>query len=193
MEENTDKNSISDSHKKPSFKYAIRKILSFFAAFLVVSASAIGSLFIISAINNSKPNTSDNYSSSKLEEGTPEYSTVLPTNKNIESMGGWTKVSPAGSEPVYAYIDKIGEVQINVSQQPLPDEFKTETADQIEELAKSFDANEVVIIDNIVVYIGTSAKGPQSVIFAKNNLLILIKSTSSISKNKWIEYIKLLK
>ncbi|MCX6728238.1 MAG: hypothetical protein NTV39_00495 [Candidatus Saccharibacteria bacterium] len=128
----------------------------------------------------------------KLEKGTPNYATVLPQGKTIKSLGGWTRISPPKASPVYTYIDKLDKVQINVSEQPLPPSFKTDTAKQLEQLAQNENATEKITVGNDTIYIGTSSHGPQSVFFVKNNLLILIKSDSAISQNKWEQYINSL-
>ena len=127
-----------------------------------------------------------------LTKGTPTYKTLLPSGKTIKELGGWTRVSPSNVAPAYAYVDKIGNVPINVSQQQLPEEFKDDNSDQIETLASDFKATEKITVGNTTVYIGTSAKGPQSIIFNKDNLLILIKSSVQISSDKWAEYINSL-
>lgn len=123
----------------------------------------------------------------------PDYATILPDGKTIESLGGWTRVSPPESNPVFAYIDKINGKQINVSQQPLPAEFKEDTTAQIQQLAAGYKATEKVTVGTITVFIGTSVKGPQSVIFVKNNLLILIKSVVVVSDNDWAGYVNSLR
>lgn len=123
---------------------------------------------------------------------TPTYHTVLPGDKSVSELGGWKRISPPGKDPVFAYSDKVNGVPITVSQQPLPASFKTETASHIAELAKSYNADTKVNAGEITVYIGTSSKGPQSVIFAKENLLVLIKSQKSIDNSAWTEYIQTL-
>ena len=128
----------------------------------------------------------------KLEKGTPNYATVLPQGKSIKSLGGWTKISPPKASPVYTYIDKIENVQINVSEQPLPDNFKSDTAGQLEQLAENEKATQKITTGSGTIYIGTSSAGPQSVFLTKNNLLILIKSDATISENSWIKYINSL-
>lgn len=128
----------------------------------------------------------------KLQQGTPNYQTILPANKTIEDLGGWTRVSPPHSNPVFAYVDHIDGTPINVSQQPLPDEFKSEAAQQVEQLALGYKANEKITVGSVSVHIGTSAKGPQSVIFNKDNLLVLIKSGARIDNSKWVTYINSL-
>lgn len=122
-----------------------------------------------------------------------EYQTVLPESKSISQLGGWKRVSPPDSEPVYAYSDKIGDTPISVSQQPLPESFKKGGIDnQVADLAKKFNATTTFDADTTTAYIGTSAKGPQSVIFTKNSLLILIKSQAKIDDTAWVRYVKSL-
>lgn len=140
-------------------------------------------------ISTSNPTTSP----IELEKGTPDYQTLLPADKSIADLGGWTRVSPPSSTPVFAYIDKINDAQINVSQQPLPDEFKTDTAQQVEQMAEASNATEKITVGDIIVHIGTSSEGPQSVIFSKNNLLVLIKSDVSIENDQWANYINNLR
>lgn len=135
---------------------------------------------------------SDGSKTENLSQGTPDYPTVLPAGKSIEQLGGWTRVSPADRNPVFAYADVVNGTPVNVSQQPLPEDFKNDTAVQIEELAKGYKADEKITIGEMVIYIGTSAKGPQSVILHKNELLILIRSSAKIDSNHWVEYINSL-
>ena len=119
----------------------------------------------------------------------PGYSTVLPKGKTIERLGGWQRVSPAGEDPVYAYSDTLNGVPISVSEQPLPTSFKNDVAGAITNLAKAYNATNTVNVNGTTVYIGTSAKGPQSIIFTQNNLLILIKSQKTIDDTTWSNYI----
>lgn len=119
----------------------------------------------------------------------PKYQTVLPKDDSIEGLGGWERVSPPSAAPVYAYTDAIRGVAISVSQQPLPEAFKKDTDAHLSELAKSYNATDKMNADGTTVYIGISAKGPQSALFVKNSLLILIKSQSKIDDKQWITYI----
>ncbi len=127
-----------------------------------------------------------------LTAKTPDYSTVLPKDRSITDLGGWKRISPANSDPVFAYADKLGDVTISVSQQPLPESFKAETGSKIAELAKQFSATDKLDASGTDVFIGTSAKGPQSVIFTKNGLLVLIKSQQKAEDKSWITYVESL-
>ena len=161
----------------------------------------VSSLFVIVAIlagfyvknNFLDPKVDPNkISIQDLAAKKPEYKTILPSGKTIEELGGWKRISPTDRSAVFTYIDAIDNVQVNVSEQPLPDEFKEETATQIEQLAKGFKADEKVTVGSTEIYIGTSVDGPQSVIFTKNDLLILIKSASKIESNSWATYVNSL-
>lgn len=121
-----------------------------------------------------------------------EYQTVLPSGKSIDALGGWKRVSPSGTDPVYAYVDNISGIPVSVSQQPLPASFKNDVDGQVGELAKKFNATTKLDAGDVKVYLGTSAKGPQSVILTKNSLLILIKSQEKIDDSAWIDYAKSL-
>ena len=123
----------------------------------------------------------------------PDYKTALPSGTSIEKLGGWERVSPPDKDPVFAFTDKIGEVSITVSEQPLPSSFKSDTNGKVAELAKAYSATTILDAKGTKVYIGTSAKGPQSTIFTKNELLILIKSQAKINDDAWITYINSLK
>jgi len=90
---------------------------------------------------------------------------------------------------VYAYTDSIGQIPIIVSEQRLPKKLQGDVDQNISDLASSYAANDKLKAGDTTVYIGTSAKGPQSVIFVKNNLLVLIKSDSAIPDKAWKTYI----
>lgn len=128
-----------------------------------------------------------------LTKGTPEYKTYLPAGKTIENFGGWTRVSPPDRNPVYAYSDTLFSTPINVSQQPLPKEFQPDIATQVAELAKGYHADHFISVKDTKVYIGTSAKGPQSVIFVKGETLVLIKSSAKLTDDQWTSYVDSLR
>lgn len=127
-----------------------------------------------------------------LPSGTPDYPTVSPVGKDIKALGGWKRISPKSSNPVFAYADSIGSTAISVSQQPLPDTFRNEPNKKVTELAGGFGANEKIQAGSTTVHIGTASNNAQSVIFHKDNLLILIKSTQKLKSTKWVEYVNSL-
>ena len=122
----------------------------------------------------------------------PDYTTILPEGESVVTLGGWKRVSPPENDPVYAYSDKIGDVPITVSQQPIPVKFGRNIESQVKKLAQGYNATDKIMADDTEVYIGTSSKGPQSVILAKEDLLILIKSQNKVSDSAWKEYVQSL-
>lgn len=123
----------------------------------------------------------------------PAYDTLLPEGKTIEQLGGWGRVSPPDKPPAYAFIDSFKGTQLSVSQQALPEAFKADVAGSVSKLAAQFSAKESVKVGDTPVYIGTSAKGPQSVMFVRDELLVLIKSSSKLANEDWQQYIANLK
>lgn len=123
----------------------------------------------------------------------PTFQTILPGSKTIDQLGGWKRSQPPQGDAIYAFIDTVNGVPVRVSQQPLPESFKNDTASRVAELAKDFNATDKIKDDDITLHIGTSAKGPQWVIFTHNGLLILIKSEKKIADVSWINYVGSLK
>jgi len=132
------------------------------------------------------------HSAPTLTKGTPNYATVLPAGKTIDQLGGWTRISPKNRNPVYAYVDRIGSVQIDVSEQPLPAGFQANTDKEVAQLAKNFNASEKVPAKSTSIYIATFADESQSVILSKDKLLVLMKSTSLLPPTKWVTYVNSL-
>lgn len=125
-----------------------------------------------------------------LVPGTPSYKTLLPAGKTVKDLGGgWVRDE---AHPLFVYIDTIDKIQINVSEQPLPDDFKDDPTKQVEALATSLGANEKITVGSIAVHIGVYGKDLQRVILTKNNLLILITANNTITTNQWATYINSL-
>jgi hypothetical protein len=74
----------------------------------------------------------------------------------------------------------------------MPDSFKGDVDGSVATFAKSYGATDVQTAGATKVYIGTNADGPQSTIFTKDNLLILIKSQGKIADKDWVSYINSL-
>ncbi len=123
----------------------------------------------------------------------PQFETVLPTGKSIDDLGGWGRVSPPEKDPVYAFVDTIGSITVRVSEQPLPSGFKDDIASSVRDVAKQFTANDTIQVDGNTIYVGTSEKGPQSLILSLKGLLILIRSDDKVSNDQWAAYVASLK
>lgn len=113
-----------------------------------------------------------------------EYS--LPRGDKTQADG---EVRFDAVKKVVNYRDSIGGVPIVVSQQQLPSDFQNDTGDKLKKLAEGFAANEQITTANPTAYLGTSEKGPQTVIFSKKGLLVFIQSTKKIDNHDWAEYI----
>ena len=159
--------------------------------FIVTAAITIAVLSCVTVVIILSQQRSSNTDLNKNTEQ-PQFTTVLPEEENINKLGGWIRVSPPNTEPVFAYNDTIGNVSINVSQQPLPESFKGAVDTEVAELAAQYSATKKINAGLVKAYIGISTKGPQSVIFTKNNLLILIKSQQKIDDKDWSKYIESL-
>lgn len=120
----------------------------------------------------------------------PSFNTILPAGKTDETTSN--KVGYDPDKKVASFTDRIGDTSITVSEQELPAALRENTASQIENLAKSFNANDAISAGTTKAYIGTSAKGPQSVVLTKNNLLIFMYSEKKISDALWSDYIETL-
>jgi len=122
----------------------------------------------------------------------PNFRAVLPEHKTIESLGGWQKLTAPNHDVFYVYLDTINGVDVNVSQQLLPGKFKGNVTQSMLEMARAYNANVTLDADGVTVYVGTSAKGPQSVLFTKNGVLVLMKSWATIPDSDWVAYVKSL-
>lgn len=143
--------------------------------------------FVYNRLIHTSPHkpASKSYTSSKLEKGTPNFTTLLPAGKTIEDFGGWTRTGPPTASPVYGYADKIGDIAITVNEQPVPDSLKK--AGEIEKLTEAY--SHKVAVEGVNIYIGTSAKGPDRAIVIKNNLLIIITADGHPTDQEWADYV----
>lgn len=141
---------------------------------------------LIGQLNTAKNSEQASYTTKSYES--PTYQTVLPNGKSANAFGGWRRVSPPEGSPVFAYADVIDGVSVSVSEQPLPASFTSDPGDQVASLAEKFNATDKIDAGTSVIYVGTSAKGPQSAIMTRDNLLILIKSQKKISDTAWSAY-----
>lgn len=154
-------------------------------AFVSIVAGVIIALIIVVSFSPA-PRTNKNQ---EKQVSAPDYVTVVPKGETVSTLGGWKRISPPDRDPVFAYSDTIDGVNISVSQQPLPQSFKGNVDGSIAELAKGYNATNKLDANGTTAYIGTSAKGPQSVILTRDGLLILIKSEKNIKDSSWERYI----
>jgi len=194
------KNQLFSKFKFP--KISKKLTIIFLSVIIVIVSVSAYYLFFINKANSLSaqiPQTANDGSEvqsdtkvSDIGEAKPEFSTILPAGKTISNLGGWTLISPKGTAPAYTYTDRLNGIGINISEQILPEGFEEDTDQKIENLALGFNASQKISANGLAVYIGTSTDGPQSIIFRKNNLLILIKSDTTISNDQWVAYINSL-
>lgn len=121
-----------------------------------------------------------------ITKESPNFAALSPSGKKVE----WSRLSPPGSASFYVYTDTLEGVPIRISEQALPNNLKSD--ETVAELAKNYNANRSIAVDEVTVYIGTSAKQTQSIIFVKRSLLILITSNNILNDHQWSEYISSL-
>lgn len=163
-------------------------------------AAGLGVLVVLGAIVAYLTHDDSNWVAKRSTNGVvakssiqiPTYDTVLPAGKQIEDLGGWARVSPPEKDPVFAFVDSVSGIRLTISEQPLPESFHDDPAGKMADLAQQFNAKEQVTFGDMVVYVGTSIRGPQSAIFAKDDLLVLIKADSKLTNDQWTQYIESL-
>lgn len=144
----------------------------------LILIAIVGLVWLVVALPHSDKN--------QTGKTTPHYQTALPKDHAISALGGWA--SPPDSPPVFTYTDQISGATLHVSEQQLPASFKANPTSSVAQMATQFGATDKVITGSTTVYIGTSVKGPQSVIFVKNNLLILVRTDKTIPDSAWQSY-----
>jgi len=130
--------------------------------------------------------------SNLLPREKPTFSILYPGDKTEETIGEIVRISPPGNDPAYSYVDEVAGIKLNVTQQQLPERFKTNTDSELEKLAKDFQQNELILVDSVKVFHGRSESGVQSLTFVKGNLLIFIRSSQTIEDDTWAAYISSL-
>jgi hypothetical protein len=124
-----------------------------------------------------------------LPKEKPDFDILIPAGIKLANLD-IVRISPAGNEPVYTYVDDFGGDEISISQQQIPKSFKDDNNTELERLAKSFQATSVIQIDDNKVFHGQSDKTKQqSLIFIKDELLVFIKSPQKLSDEAWAGYI----
>lgn len=118
----------------------------------------------------------------------PSYTTFTPNGTSASKLGGWKQVNPTDQEPIYAFTDTLGGIAITVSQQEVPGQYKNNPGALLKEMTKVAYTE----LGETGAFIGTSAKGPQSIILIKETTLILIKSAATIPDKDWVAYINSL-
>lgn len=121
------------------------------------------------------------------QSASPEYQPVLPNGGEDSTTSKKVLYDPG--KKMASYTDTINGIPITVSQQPLPEQFNDDPDAGVRKLAENFSANTVIKAGGLTGYLGTSAKGPQSMVLKKRSMLIFIFSDKTIPTEAWGQYI----
>ncbi len=156
------------------------------SALVVVLVAVLGSFVLFGDTkNNPAADTKDVLGKQTV---TIDFKPLLPNGSESETSAHKTAVD-GQNRPIYTFTDKIGITDLTVTEQPLPEKLKTNTDSELEKMAKDLYLTEVINASNPKAYMGTSIKGPQTVIFTKNGLLVFVQSQAKIDKDQWSDYI----
>jgi hypothetical protein len=158
---------------------------------IVGAVIVLGGFLLFSNINGANSNglSSKGKTLVKLKQGAPSFTVLLPSGKTLNDLDARTN---DGGQPLFFFSDKISQSNITVSQQPLPDAFKSNIDKQMEILAKNSGANDKITVGNTTAFIARPTQGLENVIFTKNNLLVYIKTSAQITNEQWAQYISSL-
>jgi hypothetical protein len=168
------------AHKKATALSAVA-VIAVVAAFSFVPG-------VLSGVGSKKPG--DAPPTTKVITD-PEFKTLAP-NGDVKSAASGSYAYDQAKK-VASYTDKIGTVNVVVSQQQLPDKFLGNPDGELAKFADQIYAKEKLEVGVTTAYIGTSEKGPQTVVFTKDLLLIFISADRELDKSSLFNYIDALK
>lgn len=175
----------------PFTKRLARRVLPLLAKRKKIVFAAAGVLIIaVVAINlipqpGNKPGAPVLGSTS--QQHTPSYDTIFPNNDINATSSKEFAYEP--QKKVTSYTDEIGDAEVTVSMQPLPERFKKDPPGELAKFATDFNATEKLDMVDNMAYIGTSVKGPQTAVFIKNGLLVFISADKKFDKQFLSDYI----
>jgi hypothetical protein len=109
----------------------------------------------------------------------PTYNTLIPNDEVSNTTS--KKIAYDRQRQVVSYTDEIGKAQVTISQQPLPENFKSDTSGELAKLAKDIGAGEELKTDTITAYTTQYTDGVQTVVFVKNQVLVFINSSEELA------------
>lgn len=123
-----------------------------------------------------------------------DFKPVLPPGKTLDSYKKKVaRKSPDGSK-ILTFLEVLESTDVQVTEQKLPINFKTDSAGELAKVAKDFQANSVIQIDGQKIYHGYSERSRvQTLIMVRNNLLVFLVSSKKLEDTTWVGYISTLK
>ena len=141
----------------------------------------------ISGVQQSSATVAEN-----CDGNTPDFNILTPGGASADSLGGCVASPPDNENSYFVFLDTVQGINIQVTEQILPEEFATDTDNKLANLAENY--NRTITADgNITVRLGASSSGDQFLIFSKSGLLIIIKAAGTLNDGQWVEYIDSLK
>jgi hypothetical protein len=128
--------------------------------------------------------TAQNQIQDDLPREKPDFNLLFPAGTSSDNYDV-VRISPPEADASYTYLDKFTENgQIfNVTQQEVPNSFN------LADTATDFQATNVIQVDDNQIFHGYSEKGGiQSVLFVKDEKLVLIRSPQRFNDDQWIAY-----
>ncbi len=155
--------------------------ITLFAVIALCSLMLVKAVFVDSKSNNN----SDEVKGIEAEKKErPDFAIYYPSSQKEDEMSYDYK------KKVASYPDQIDTIPITISQQKLPDTFKANPIVELEKLAKQINANtKLEAVGGINAFMGQSVRGPQTVVFVKDQTLIFIKSDSQVAISAWNNYL----
>lgn len=164
-----------------------RKHLLIAASCLVAVAIIFVAQVSISKIKNDRKKQQLASQAANVQvNNSPKFSVITP-------KGGAITKDKIFYDPMrnYAkYDDQIDSAKVNVSQQPIPDNFKTDPNGNLKKMAENFGSKELLSSEEPVTYIGQNTNGQQTVIFIKGGLLVFIVTNKLVEKTSIRNYIQ---
>lgn len=154
----------------------------------IVVVALIGFMLFAPSSKNGKSNGQTEVLADKTSAVKIDFKPLLPNGSADQAPTSKTALDGQG-RPIFTFTDKIGATDLTITEQPLPESLKPDTDTKLEKMAKDLYLTEVISTANPKAYMGTSIKGPQTVIFAKDGLLVFIQSQAKIDKDQWADYV----
>jgi hypothetical protein len=129
-----------------------------------------------------------------LQSASPDiaFKPLVPADK-AKQTGQSLGYNYDAEKQLLGFTDKYEGASLTISQQPLPDAFKTDS-NSLNKAAQSINAKEVVDTGKGIVYISTNKNGvEQIIVFNTKDLLVFVRSDKKLSKDQWGTYVDQLK
>jgi hypothetical protein len=162
-------------------------------AILGLAGLLIGSIlifaFMLQMQTRSTPQTTEVLNSN--QSASPAFPTVAPGGDISRTQSGKLGYDP--DKKVASYTDAIAGTPVTISQQALPERFQPDPTGELAKFAEEINAKEKHEVGDVIAYSGLSAKGPQTTILIKNQLLVFIAADKELPDDALKSYIASLK